>query len=126
MIPPSRVIGMSTTDPGCLTISASSCAPFGVVMDSTVTVKMRPSKTFRIECGTTGFSISFLFAFPPAGQPVEHVVQIGWQIGRELHPASVAGMREYQTRRVQERALQPLHRPDIARHAPMHAAVQRV
>ena len=36
------------------------------------------------------------------------------------------GMRERQTRGVQERPLEPLHGADVARHAPVDAAVERV
>ena len=44
----------------------------------------------------------------------------------ELHAPAVARMREREPCRVKKRALQARHRADIAGHAPVHAAVQRI
>ena len=60
------------------------------------------------------------------GRSVEHRSQVVGQRRDELHAAAVARMRERQPRGVQERPLEPLHGADVARHAPVHAAVQRV
>jgi hypothetical protein len=66
MISPASVVGMITTDPGWRTISAFSSPPLGSVIVSTCTLKMRPSNTVLISCGTIGWSIRGL-VFLPSG-----------------------------------------------------------
>ena len=72
---------MSTTEPGWRMISALSRPPFGSVIVSTWTVKIRPSKTLRICAGTIGLSM-FTSSSLPARQIVEHLLQVVGQAAR--------------------------------------------
>src|SRR5262245_20220297 len=59
-------------------------------------------------------------------QFLEHSPHVVRQPALERHPAPIAGMRERQTRGVQEGATEMRHRAQVARHAPVYAAVQGI
>src|SRR5262245_10983458 len=63
---------------------------------------------------------------PPAGERVEHLLQIRRQRRSEFHSSAIPRVVEDEPRSMQERSLQVGHRPDVARYAAMDAAVQRI
>src|SRR5688572_18574103 len=121
MIAPASVTGISTAEPGCLTISASSRSPRGSVIDSTLTVKTRPWKTRRISCGTIG-----LFIVVPLRKILEHAHQVSWQRYGELHSPLVPWMFEGKALGVQERPLEAQNGTKISGHPTPHAAIHCV
>src|SRR5688572_21040444 len=122
-ISPASVTGTITTDPGWRTTSASRSWPFGSVIDSICTVKIRPWYSLRISRATIGLVIISIL---PPWKVVEHALQVLGQRRDELHAAPVARMLEYEPRGVKERPGEPLHGVDVAQHASMHPAVHRV
>src|SRR4029079_2200538 len=94
----------------------------GKVNVSTCTVKMRPSYTLRMSRGTIGL---FVTVGPP-GKIVQHRFQVLRQRRNELQTTPLARVRKGEPRCVQERALEALPRANVARHASMDAAVERV
>ena len=62
----------------------------------------------------------------PLAQLVEHALQILRQLARELHPPPVVRMLEHQPRGVQKRPVEMGDRAQVAGHAPVDAAVERV
>src|ERR1041385_937338 len=70
--------------------------------------------------------MSLLLAIQPPWNGIQNDLQIRRQIGDELHAAAVAWMREREPRGVEKRPLQVRNRADIAGHAAMHAAIERI
>src|SRR5438132_12007201 len=70
--------------------------------------------------------MSVLLAIEPSWNRAEHILQVRRQIRCELHPPAVARVVEREARGVQKRPLQMRHGADVARHAPLHTAVQRI
>src|ERR1041385_3659499 len=62
----------------------------------------------------------------PAGQIVEHRLQIFRQRRDEFQPPLVARVVELQSCRMKERTLEALHRADVASHASVDATVHRI
>src|SRR5262245_42973679 len=102
---------MSTTEGPCRTIWTSCSRPLGKRRFSTSTEKTRPLKTVAMNV---------------LRQLVEYTLQVRGQPAFECHAASVGGMCEDEPRGVKERAIEMRHRAQVARHAAVDAAVDRI
>src|SRR3954468_24457248 len=92
-------------------MATSWTRPFGNVLRPVSTENTRPLKTI---------SMNLL------PQVVQHALQIRRQLAFECHSPAVGRMREREPGRVQERAIEVRHRPKVAGHAAVNAAVQRI
>src|SRR5580765_6983073 len=110
-IRPSSNTGRTTTHGAWRTVAISNGRPSFSVIFSTSTANTRVVQTIAMNL---------------LRQLVEHLLQVVRQRARELHAPLLGGMRECQPQRVQERSLQVRDRPQVARHASMHAAVDRI
>src|SRR6185312_409018 len=111
MTRPSSSTGMSTTQ-GAWRMVAISC--------------VRPSASGTCSTSTANTRVVQTIAMDLLRQVVEHLLQVLRQRAHEFHAAFLGGMREDEPRRVQERTREVRHRAEIAGHAPVDAAVQRI
>ena len=120
---PSSWMGISTTHGRCRTISTLCSVPFGKLRVLDFDREDAPLVDDRHR--VRPFPRYVLMLVWPVGllvQLVDHALQIGRQLARELHPPAVGRVAERQTGGVKKRPIEMRHRAQIAR---LRAAARR-